>query len=184
MKPLTDLEREQLIHMYDAAKAHEYYLRTRELKGRKPGTAQPKPKHTRAQIAAGARARQRKELAAAINNLQARLQKLEDLIRQRGQEEASVNRKSKAKKERAAKEHTKPKSAAEKAKTNRENRKYRDKHKQKLKSTSKRSGAKSGGGSSGGSAATAKKHSLSELKSLATKVRGQIQVAKQKLAAL
>ncbi len=187
MKPLTDLEREQLMHQYDPVKAHEYYLRTRELTGRKRGNDSGfalKPKHTRAEIAASARARQRKELSAAINNLQARLQKLEALIKQRAHEEASVNRKSKAKKERAAKEHTKPKTAAEKAKIARENEKYRDKHKQKLKSASKKSDGKSGGGSSRNASKTSSKHSLSELKSLATKVRGQIEVAKHKLAAL
>ena len=181
MKPLTDLEREQLIHMYDPVKAHEYYMRTRKLKGRKPGSGQPKPTPKASPV--NSRAKQRQALSAAIKLMESKLQDLEALIKKKEHEEASSNRKSKAKRERAAKEHTKPKTAAEKAKQARENKKYRDKHKQKLKSDAK---SKSGGGSSRGksSATDSSNKSLSELKSLATRVRGQIQVAKQKLAAL
>lgn len=191
MRIPTDLERESLAHLYDPTKAHEYYMRVRKLKGRKPGqgdtsggdrpktqvlkTAQKKKKHV-----SPARAKQRQELTAAINGMQDRLRKLEELIRKRQHDEKSHDRKSKAKKERAAKERDKPKSAAEKAKASRENEKYRDKHKQELKTKAKKDG-KSGGAHKKGSE---KKHSVSELKSLATKVKGQIAVAKQKLAAL
>lgn len=194
MRTPTDLERETLMHLYDPQKAHEYYLKNRELKGRKPGqgdvsgnqmpgasTQDPRTGKTRQQIAKDAKANQRKQLAAAIKGLQDRLNKLEALIKKREHEEKSTDRKSKAKKERAAKERDKPKSAAEKAKATRENEKYRDKHKQELKSKAKKHDGKSGGGKKGSSD---KKHSVSELKSLATKVKGQIAVAKQKLAAL
>jgi hypothetical protein len=190
MKPLTDLEREELIHQYDPAKAHEYYLRTRQLKGRKPAVleAVPTPKHKQAKATVNHRAHQRKALSALINTLQVKLQKLDALIKQREQEEASTNRKHKARKERAAKEHLKPKTAAEKAKIKRDNKQYRDKHKQALKTKARQNHTKSGksasGSASGSASAATHKHSLSELKNLAIRVRGQIQVAKQKLAAL
>ena len=76
--------------VYDPAKAHEYYLRTRELKGRKPASAkatsapksrgrQPipvkKPKVSKAAVRAAARHR---ELVA----LKARLEKLQALLRE------------------------------------------------------------------------------------------------------
>jgi len=187
VRPPTEFELNQLQHAapgYDPAKAHEYYLRTRKLKGRQRGSSDdPRTGKTRVQIARDARARQRQELSQRIANLEDKLQKLEKLIAKRERDEASEDRKSKARKERAAKERDKPKSAAEKAEAARENKKYRDKHKQELKSKAKKdSGKLSGGGSSKG--ASEKKRSTDELKSLATKVRGQLAVAKQKLAAL
>lgn len=194
MRIPTDLERESLAHFYDPQKAHEYYLKNRELLGRKKGVADtvatgvrsanpqdPRTGKNQKQIATNARTKQRKELAAAVNHLQGRLKELEALIKKREHEERSTDRKSKAKKERAAKEKDKPKSAAEKAKASRESEKYRDKHKQELKSKAKKDGH--GGGKKGGKD-SGKKHSVSELKSLATKVKGQIAIAKQKLAAL
>lgn len=198
MRVPTDLERERLIHMvegYDPAKAHEYYLRTRKLKGRKRGHGEdsssrssngqdPRTGKTRKQISRDARARQRIELADQIDKMEGRLQKLEALIKERAREEASEDRKAKAKKERARKESEKPKTAAEKAKAARESEKYRKEHKQELKTKAKRREGKSGGGSSDSKTNKNKKHSVSELKSLATKVRGQIAVAKRKLAAL
>jgi hypothetical protein len=193
----TDVEREQLMHEYNAEYARQYYLRTRRLKGRKKGQGEQAPSgwksgskdprrgKTRQQIKKDARARQRKELAQAIQGMEQRLNKLEALIKKRAQEEKSEDRKGKAKKERAAKESQKPKTAAEKAKAARESEKYRDKNQQKLKTAAKKRDAKSKGGSSTKSKGSDKnKHSVSELKSLATKVRGQIAVAKQKLAAL
>lgn len=186
MKTPTDYDIERLMHVYDPAKAREYYLRTRKLKGREKGSGQdPRTGRTRQQIHKGAKARQRKELTAAIQNLEKKLKKLEQLIKKKMSEEASENRKGKAKKERAAKTKDKPKSSAKKAEVARENEKYRDKNQQKLKTKAKSSG-KSGGGSSKKGAASDQegKQEVTKLMSLATKVRGQIQVAKQKLAAL
>jgi hypothetical protein len=183
MKTPTEYDLERLMHEYDPAKAHDYYERTKHLKGRKKGSGQvPQTGVTRVQIHRDAKARQRKELAAAIQNLGQKLQKLEALIKKKEHEAQAEDRKGKAKKERSAKEKDKPKTAAEKAKAARESEKYRKKHHQKLKSKAK-SDAKSGGGSSKGKT-DPKKASVTELKSLATKVKGQIAVAKQKLAAL
>jgi FKBP-type peptidyl-prolyl cis-trans isomerase len=132
------------------------------------------------QIHKEARARQRKELTEQIDRLQARLGKIEALIHKRETEEASEDRKGEAKKERAAKEREKPKSAAEKAEAARENKKYREKHQQEQKSKD----SKSGGGSSDKKKSGLRKRSTDDLKAMRTKVKGQIAVAKQKLAAL
>lgn len=186
MKTPTELELRHLVGpagIYDPAKAHDYYEKHKHLTGRKKGSTSPPAGSAPASKRpdAGAKARQRKELQASIQALQERLTKLEALIKKREHEAASEDRKSKAKKERAAKEKDKPKTAAEKAKAARDSEQYRKQHKQELKSKAKKDGGKSGGGDG---KKGAKKHSVSDLKSLATKVKGQIAVAKQKLAAL
>jgi Tfp pilus assembly protein FimV len=190
MRTPTDLDLENLAHEYDPQKAHEYYMKVRQLKGRKKGVsdtvstgvrraaAPPPPKAKRAAVPSPAKAKQKAELHANVTNLQDRLHKLEELIKQK---EAVVKRNAQRSKQ-AARNKDKPKTAADKAKAARDNAKYRDKHKQELKNKAKKADAKSGGG--------AKEHkpdskkSISELKSLATKVKGQLAVAKQKLAAL
>lgn len=70
---------EELSHDYDATKRREYYLRTRQLKGRKPGSvkttkprlqARPKPpKKTRAQR----QAERRRKIQAQVEELKIRL---------------------------------------------------------------------------------------------------------------
>lgn len=196
MKPPTELELSRLMHAYDPVKAHKYYEEHKKLKGRKPGRGEepraanrrgssqdPRIGKTRDQIHMDARAKQRKELTASIHRLEGNLRKLEALIKEKMRKEDSEDRKGKAKKERAAKERTKPKTAAEKAAEARENKQYREKHKQELKSKRKRDGS-SGGGSKKGAGNVSSKTSVTELKRLATRVRGQIAVAKTKLAAL
>jgi hypothetical protein len=200
MRTPTELELQHaLASFYDPVKAHEYYERTKKLKGRKRGsTLTPVGKRTGKQPEGFKRAnarrhevakpKQRRELAARIQSLSRKLQKLEARIREMEHKEASENRKSTAKKERAAKEATKPDTAAEKAEKARESKKYRDKNQQKLKKTepfeATGKGKSSGGSSSGKKRSGSKTASVSDLKALATKVRGQIAVAKQKLAAL
>jgi chromosome segregation ATPase len=179
---------------YDPIAAKKYYEEHKHLKGRKRGTAQvstsprrsgsstdPRTGKTQEQIHRDARARQRQELTDLISSLSKRLTRLEGLIKERETEERQANSKSKAKKERAAKEKDKPKTAAEKAEAARDAEKYRDKNQQKLKN---KSDDKKSGGSSGSKKKGTGKHTSSELRSMATKVRGQIAVYKQKLAAL
>jgi hypothetical protein len=198
MRAPTEFELQHLLgdfaRAYDPVKAHEYYERTKKLKGRRRGSSQPtsngqRPSGqdprtglTREKIAQNAKAKQRKELAARIQSLEGKLRKLEAKIREMEHEEASEDRRGKAKQERAAKEREKPKTAAEKAEAARESEKYREKHQQELKTKAKEASDKSGGGSSKKSGS--KTETVSQLRSLATKVKGQIAVAKQKLAAL
>lgn len=205
MRTPTEFELQHIltgVSNYDPVKAHAYYERTKKLKGRRKGRADtgpigsvgkglarsngrdPRTGKQMDQIHREAKAKQRKALSEQIDRLQARLGKLEALIQKRETEEASEDRKSKAKKERASKEREKPKSAAEKAEASRESEKYRKKHKQELKTEAKDASDKSGGGSSSDKKSELKKRSTEDLRAMATKVRGQIAVAKQKLAAL
>ena len=207
MRTPTEYELDRLLHYaigYDPVAAKKYYEEHKHLKGRKRGRApekiyeddprwdpnkgrkrgsvDPRTGKTREQIAKGARARQRKELTELIGRLQDKFEKLTALIKEREAEEKSENRKSKAKSERAAKERDKPDTAAEKAEAARDSEKYRDKNQQKLKNKSD-DDSKSGGSSKDSKKSSGKK-TVSELRSMRTKVRGQIAVAKQKLAAL
>jgi hypothetical protein len=204
MRAPTELELDQLAHIslgsiYDPVKAHEYYERTKQLKGRKRGQANtssgglsevlntgrdPRTGKAMPQIHREARAKQRKELSDRIQSLSNKLAKLEAKIREMSHEEASEDRKGKAKKERAAKEREKPDTAAEKAEKARESKKDRAKNQQETKNKAKEASDKSGGGSSSKTKSGSKASQVSELKALATKVKGQIAVAKQKLAAL
>jgi hypothetical protein len=184
----TETDLQHLMAGYDPVKAHEYYELHKKLKGRQPGSGEQPAGFAKAnaQRHEGAKAKQKRELAARIKSLSAKLSALEAKIREMEHKEASENRKSKAKKERSAKEKDKPKTAAEKAKAARDAEKYRDKHKQEIKTKAKEASNTSGGGSSSKDKkkSGSKSASLSDLKALATKVRGQIAVAKQKLAAL
>lgn len=110
-------------------------------------------------------ASQRHELATRITSLSKKLIKLEAKIREMETTAPSENRKVKAKKERSAKEKDNPKTAVEKAKARKE-----------LTHNAKEASNQSGDDK--------KAASISELKALATKVKGQIAIAKQKLAAL
>lgn len=193
---------------YDPVAAKAYYERTKKLKGRSKAAPEkimeddprwdwrtmgnksrkwqgkgpdPRKGKTREQIAKQARATQRKELTEQIDRLNKRIDKLDALIKEREAEERQSNQKSTAKKERAAKEAAKPDSAAEKAEKAREAEDYREKNQQKLKND----GKKSGGGSSGSKKkGGGGKKTVSELRTFRTKLKGQVAVAKQKLAAL
>src|SRR4051812_1819207 len=106
MRNPTENEIDKVFHAPvgpDPVQAHEYYLKTRELKGRRGGTVQltsPRPRgsssdprtgKTRDQIAKDARAHQRKELSDRINRLSDRLNKLEALIKKREAEEKKAD---------------------------------------------------------------------------------------------
>lgn len=195
MRTPTEFELQHAV-VYDPVKAHEYYERTKKLKGRRRRRSDPPIQVVRrsatrpvqvgrrppGQESRDAKIRQRQELKTRIQSLERKLKLLEIKIQEREHEEAREDRKGTAKKERARKEREKPTTAAEKAKKARESEKYRKKHRQELKS--KRDSGKSGGGSTDKKTAGAKTESASQLKVLATKVKGQIAVAKQKLAAL
>lgn len=113
---------------YDPVKAHEYYIRTRQLKGRKKG--QPtfsvkKPSGSTVVLTARQLTEQRAYAAERINNIK---QKLAELTSQLHKAMGEA-REKKAKSEREAK---KPPTAAEKSEAARESKKYRTKNRQKL----------------------------------------------------
>jgi hypothetical protein len=199
MKPPTAVDVALFFqHNYDPAKAHEYYMRTRKLKGRQPGGADavsdntttgkdPRIGKTMNEIHKDARAKQRAELSQQIKLLETKLVKLKQRLVQKSIEQDAAERKSLGKKERAAKESAKPKTAAEKAEISRESKKYRDKNQQKLSTQAEsRSSNSNSGGSSTKSSSGSKslETEISDLAALVTKVSGKIAVAKTKLAAL
>jgi hypothetical protein len=182
----TDLERETLIHdaPYDPVKAHEYYLKVRQLKGRKKGSAQPLPAGPRPKGGElqTPKFQQKIKLEQSVVNLQAKLVKLEELIKTK---EAALKKNADQKKGAARTKKDTPKSAADKAQAARESKKYRQAHKQELKNKAKASSHKSGGKKGGKKDGKSDKtKSVAELKSLAVRVKGELAIAKQKLAAL
>jgi chromosome segregation ATPase len=166
---------------YDPKKAHDYYLRTRKLKGRKPGTAQP-PKMgglgARSSLAKAARSQPKKH--TQISDLSPQ-QKRELQVVARARVESAqkklseLNKKLKdklAEAKKAERDAKKPKTASEKSKDAREAKKYRQSHKQEISTKSKasRGAAKASGKdtSSNNSVEGLKKQIASAEKELAT----------------
>lgn len=115
---------------YDPQKAHEYYLRTRELKGRKHGSGQqapPQQHHKQPDAAAHQK----------VAQIQAKLARLQELLNKKI---ASSH----------ASKKDKPKTAAEKLKAAQQNKDYYKKHREKIKAAHKKDSG-TGGGSSAGS---------------------------------
>jgi|1185.fasta_scaffold68120_2 hypothetical protein len=182
----TDFELQHLMAGYDPAKAHDYYEKHKHLTGRQRGS---KPADSSARSRSSplglVKVQQKHDLKAHIQTLELKLHNLEQLIQKK---EAVLKRdqataKSKAKKERAAKDKNKPQTAAEKAKAARDSKQYRRKHSQELKTKAKQDSHTSGGGSGKAKNKVSEKP-IAELKALATRVKGQLAIAKQKLAAL
>lgn len=200
MKTPTEFQLENLTHFmpgYDPQKAHEYYLRTRQLKGRKKSTqplptsgrtsGKQLPAHRRPKGEISPKVQQKAHLQANITNLQAKLVNLKAMIakkeavlqkdQQLAKSRANQNQKGKAKG---------PKTAAQKA---------AQAQKAKQKTQAKKAAGGSGGGKGTKGVKGAKgvkgqantpisQQSIAQLKALATRVEGLLAVAKQKLAAL
>ena len=137
---------------YDPVKAHQYYLRTRKLKGRKNAATQPPKlvpagerkipkappkKHT--QISDLSPQQKRELQVVAKARVEAAQKKLNELNRKLKDKIAEAKK--------AERDAKKPKTAAEKAKDAREAKKYRQSHKTELKTKAKTARAKSGGSS-------------------------------------
>lgn len=154
---------------YDPVKAHEYYLKTRELKGRKKGSAAPPPskvpvkglgtkpkKPTNPQELA----RQRQYAAKRVAEIKSKLADLNARLKKAMADAKEAEAKSK-----------KPPTAAEKAKAARDAEKYRDKHKSELKAKGKKAAAKE-------SASDKPKHdSVESLKKTISEVKGRLAAA-------
>lgn len=136
-------DKPSLIHAlpgYDPTKAHEYYLRTRKLHPRQAGAAQPvstrtgatRPKSVIHPVAAQQLARQRQAAAAAVLSLQNKLSELKTVL---AKKKAALNRSQKDQKP----------TAADKAQSARDSKKYRQEHAQELR-TKARQRAASGKG--------------------------------------
>lgn len=132
---------------YDPAKAHEYYIRTRKLKGRKKASQQPA--HTRgsqlfrsdptytvtvggktSRLTAPQLKEQKANAAKRVSSIKKKLAKLNAELKKRVAEAKRAERESK-----------KPDSAAEKSEAARDAKKYRDKNQQKLATKGKKAAA-------------------------------------------
>jgi hypothetical protein len=134
---------------YDAVKAHEYYIRTRKLKGRQAGTAiQPStrssgsstfsvrlPNGRMVKLSQQQLAEQRAYAAKRVEEIKQSLQKLSVELKK-------AMKKAKEKKAKSERDADKPKTAAEKRDAAKESKQYRDKHKQSLATKRHRSASK------------------------------------------
>lgn len=139
---------------YDPQKAHDYYERTKQLKGRHKGPGQPQHAPPHAQVASA----QQK-----VAEIEAKLNRLRELLRAKIADE---------KKSSAASQ--KP-TQADKLKAAKDSKHYRDTHKQQIKNL--RNGSKGSGGSSTSSPKTAADMSASELRSAIAKTVVQLKQA-------
>jgi len=129
-----------IVHGYDPAKRREYYLRTRKLKGRKPGARQDlrgrvtaKPRLNRAQR----QAKRTRELEAKVNALKARLEKLRAVLAQLTKEAQArsghKSNKATPKKTTSDKKSSAPKqTASQKAKAAKRSKEYYEKNRDKI----------------------------------------------------
>jgi hypothetical protein len=139
---------------YDPVKAHEYYVRTRQLKGREKGRSSPvgrssisrsptftvKTSRGKVRLTGQQLAEQRAYAAKRVNNIKNRLSELNVKLRK-------AMAAAETKKDKIKREAKKAPTATEKSKAARESEKYREKHKTKLatkrKATSGKTSAKS-----------------------------------------
>lgn len=140
--------------VYDSQKAHDYYERTKHLKGRKPG-AGDKPTGPRPS------ARQVQAANAKVAQIQAKLSRLRDLLHE--------------KQAAARKEADHKPTQAEKLKDQQQSKEYYDKHKQSIKNLRKGSGGGSDKGAS--KPKTAADMSVDELKTAIRNVVTQLKQA-------
>ncbi|QAY17131.1 hypothetical protein SEA_MADAMATO_13 [Streptomyces phage Madamato] len=120
---------DELVHEYDAAKRRAYYLKTRQLKGRKTGVTYKPVAKTRAQR----QAERRKKLEAEVTALKGRLEKLRKALAVlTEQAKARSGADSKSTTSTAAKSADNKQTAAQKAKDAKASKEYYEKNKDKL----------------------------------------------------
>jgi hypothetical protein len=122
---------------YDPAKAHEYYIRTRQLKGRRTGVGKPASTYTvslgdgSTTILTGQQLAEQKAYAAK------RVSEIKKSLLELGSQLRKAMRDAKEKKAKAEQKAAKPPTAAEKSAAARESKQYREKHKTELSTKSK-----------------------------------------------
>jgi hypothetical protein len=168
---------------YDPKKAHEYYLRTRMLKGRQRGGQPQQPTHSVSKRAAGFTVKGRdgktvtvseKELNEAKAYAAKRVADIKGRLNELNQE---LKKKLAVAKAADAKEKRGP-TVADKRKSAKESKQYRDKHKQQLKNKRKHDAKKSS------SSHKKSGHSVKSLEAQIAKVHGALRVAVERQRAL
>jgi hypothetical protein len=171
---------------YDPVKAHEYYIRTRKLKGRKANVALPVTVPTTSkrsksfQVNLGGKsvklsekqlAEQKAAVEKSINEIKKNLAKLGDKLK-----EAMAD--AKAKQATSRRNANKKPTAAEKSEAARESKKYREKHQQEIGSKSRSRGKKES------SSSTSKTDPVAELEDKIVEVKDRLTAAVAKAQAL
>jgi hypothetical protein len=196
MMRFPDTSKGELAHLYDPVKAHEYYERTKKLKGRKKGGAEAvKGILGRAGMSKATNLRKQDAIATKkaridqqIRDLSSRLSKLNEELKKRMAEA----KKSEVKEKRAAREAAKPDTAAEKREAAKSSKDWRAKNQQKVKNQAKEraSKEKSSSGGAGGSSGKGSKpkagssSSVEDLKASIGKVRTALAAAQARRRAL
>jgi hypothetical protein len=123
---------------YDKTKAHEYYMRTRKLKGRKKGSQVLVPGPAKGRPMAGTKkpnpqelAKQRALATQRVNEIRGKLAELNTRLKKAMADAKEADQKKKA-----------GPTAADKSKAARESKQYRDKHKTELKAKGKKAAEK------------------------------------------
>lgn len=133
--------------VYDPAKRREYYLRTRQLKGRQPGSSKPipsqrapvlkPPSKPKAKSKAEIQLERRKHLQAQVDALKLRLEKLRKILQEevkKAQARSGVKTTPVKKPSPSKADHTKTQklTAQQKAKKAEAEKKYREQHPDKF----------------------------------------------------
>jgi hypothetical protein len=179
-QPKPELEH---VALYDPVKAHEYYLRTRKLKGRKKGKAEPTGVTRAVGAALATRSarrpatnnpqlhRQRQQAAARVSTLRKKLAELNARLKEKEAEKRETEREAK-----------KGPDAADKRKAAKRSKEWRAENQQKVKQQEARRAAKeksqpakkSGGG----------EDSIEGIKKAITRVKGALEKAVARQRAL
>lgn len=177
------------IHAYDPVKAHQYYLKTRELKGRKKGRAVLTPAKGPAKgLPAANKLLGGKQPPGVVKTkpvdpkvIQKKRKQIKERIAQIRKELADLNARLKEKmaeaREAEAKEKAGP-TTAEKADAARESKKYRDKNAQKIANKAAKGAAKEKSAPEKPEGDT-----VESLKADIANVQGRLKAAQQKLSA-
>lgn len=162
---------------YDPAKAHAYYLKVRQLKGRKPGLGKPSSANLRL-VKPTFNVKTREGITVKLTAEQLKIQKeLTDKrvtsIKKKLHLLNAELKKRMAEARKSEREAKKAPTAAEKSKAARDSAQYRDKHKQQLKNKGKRATAEPKSDSKPDTVAELKKTIADVQKSLAAAVDRQ-----------
>lgn len=158
----------------DRRRNHEYYERTKQLKGRKKGVAKSVSSKTKPAAKTNPKDSPKVQKAKArISRLRGKISKLKGAL-------SEVNAEMSKKRAAARKTEKKNSDGKTTAKERQSSKEYRDKHQQEIASKSK-SKTKSGGSSSSSSNSVSDM-TMEQLQTRATKIRGLIKSAQKQLS--
>lgn len=181
-------ETKPLLHIYDPVQAHQYYERTKKLKGRKKGKGDAAAKSVLSKVGSvPANRNKQREIAAKkqrldgqISTLRDRLSKLNAELKKR----MAAAKKGEAKARTAAKEAAKPDTAAEKREAAEKSKDWRAKNQQAVKNQNAQRSAKAKASSGDSKTKAGGSDSVEDLKTTIGKVRDQLTAAVARRRAL